>query len=157
MITFNLYDYKNKDQFNMYQGFKEFVSIKSMRGDNQCFCQNCMKLTDSDVISKIYLTPPYLIIHLDYGKNNKYAPKEIIFEEFIDLTGFTVNECTKRNYNLIIVNSFSYSQKNFMTFVKNPFIENNSWFVFNDINISETTFENLKKSKPVFLIYRRIG
>jgi hypothetical protein len=44
-----------------------------------------------------------------------------------------------------------------MTFVKNPFIENNSWFVLNDINISETTFENLKKIKPVFLIYRRIG
>ena len=157
MITFNLYDYKNKDQFNIYQGFKEFVSIKSMRGDNQCFCQNCMKLTDSDVSSKIYLTPPYLIIHLDYGKNNKYAPKQIIFGEFIDLTGFTLDECTKRNYNLIIVNSFSYSQKNFITFVKNPFIEKNSWFVFNDINISETTFESVKKSKPVFLIYRRIG
>ena len=155
MVTFNLYDYKNKDQFNIYQGFKEFVSDKSMRGDNQCFCQKCMKLTDSDVSSKIYLTPPYLIIHLDYGKNNKYAPKQIIFGEFIDLTGFTLDECTKRNYNLIIVNSYSYSQKNFITFVKNPFNEKNSWFAFNDSIISETSFENVVKSKPVFLIYRR--
>jgi len=154
MLTFHLYDYKNKN-FNIYKGFKQYINAKLMTGDNRCYCQICNKLTDSEVCSKIYLTPPYLIIYLDYGKDNKYAPKNIELGQFINLTGFTVDYCTKRDYKLIIVNSYS-SHKSFVSFVKNPFTEENSWFAFNDSSISETSFECIEKSKPVLLIYKRI-
>ena len=47
------------------------------------------------------------------------------------------------------------SNNNSSNVVENPFNEKNSWFAFNDSIISETSFENVVKSKPVFLIYRR--
>ena len=154
MITFHLNDYKNRN-FNIYLGFKQYIRAKLMEGDNKCYCKMCHKLTDSDVRSKIYLTPLYLIIYLDYGKNNQYTPKKIDFGINIDLTDFTVDECQKKSYQLIMVNSYS-SEKSFVSFVRNPFTEENSWFAFKDSSISETTFEGIEKTKILFLIYKRI-
>ena len=47
-----------------------------MKGENQCFCKMCMKLTESKVNSKIWSTPLYLIIYFDYGKDNENIPQK---------------------------------------------------------------------------------
>ena len=76
MITFDLSFYKNKNYFNIYNGFIDYFKEKIMKGENQCFCKMCMKLTESKVNSKIWSTPLYLIIYFDYGKDNENIQKK---------------------------------------------------------------------------------
>lgn len=99
IITFDLYSYKDR-KFNLYRGFKDYIAKKKMTGDNQCYCQYiCKKLTDSVVYSKMYYTPPYLIIFFDYGKNKKYIPKEIDFGYEIGLEDLLLKNVLIENIN----------------------------------------------------------
>ena len=161
ILSFPLYKYKSKSKFNLYQGFKDFIKTEKMRGDNQCFCQNCQRLTDSDVNTKIYSTPPYLIINLDYGKNKKYNPDEINFGKSLDLTGFTDEVCTKKSYQLVSISSHmgrSGVSGHYIAYCRNPFQSDDDdiWYEFNDSSVSKVRFEDKNCHSPYFLIFRRI-
>ena len=160
ILSFPLYEFKSKKQFNLYQGFKNYIKTEHMRGDNQCFCQNCQKLTDSDVNTRIYYTPPYLIINLDYGKNKKYNPGEINFGRSLDLTGFTDEVCTKKNYQLISISSHigrSGVSGHYIAYCRNPFQRDDDdiWYEFNDSSVTQVKFEDKNCHSPYFLIFRR--
>ena len=160
IISFPLYSYSKLKQFNIYQGFKDFCKPEKMVGDNQCFCLTCQKLTDSEVSSKIYYTPPYLIINLDYGKNKKYIPEAITYGESLDLTGFTEECCTQKSYRLIAISAHigqSGKMGHYIAFCKNPFKDdqNAKWYEFNDSSVSEVTLEVIKKYYPYILIFKR--
>ena len=161
IISFPLYEFKEKSQFNIYNGFKKFIEIEEMRGDNQCYCQICKKLTDSDVSTKIYSTPPYLIIHLDYGKNKKYNPGKIMFGQSLDLTGFTEEICKERTYQLIAISSHigqSGVSGHYIAYCKNMFQDNNNvdWYKFNDSSVTKVKFEDINEYSPYFLIFRKV-
>ena len=161
IISFPLYEFKEKSQFNIYNGFKKFIEIEEMRGDNQCYCQICKKLTDSDVSTKIYSTPPYLIIHLDYGKNKKYNPGKIMFGQSLDLTGFTEEICKERTYQLIAISSHigqSGVSGHYIAYCKNIFQDNNNvdWYKFNDSSVTKVKFEDINEYSPYFLIFRKV-
>ena len=159
IISFPLYKYKG-DKFNIYKGFKDFVQKEEMRGDNQCYCQHCKILTNSDVKSNIYYTPPYLIINLDYGKNKKYVPKQITFGETLDLTGFTEAICTQRTYQLIAVSSHigkSGITGHYIAYCKNQSKNDSEWYEFNDSSVSKSTFDEIKDYSPYFLIFKKIN
>ena len=156
ILNFPLNNYTKK--FHIYQGFKDYFEKVIMKGDNQYFCQRCQKLSDSEVISNIYDTPPYLIIYLDYGKNKKYTPKEINFGGFIYLSGFTVNSCDKRAYELIGVSSYNKKagvNNNYITHCKNISKGDKNWYEFNVTSISRVQFEDINKNFPYLLIYKR--
>ena len=160
ILSFPLYEFKSKKHFNLYQGFKNFIKTEHMRGDNQCFCQKCQKLTDSDVRTKIYYTPPYLIINLDYGKNKKYNPGEINFGISLDLTGFTDEVCTKKSYQLVAISSHMGSSGvggHYIAYCRNPFQreDDDIWYVFNDSSVRKVKFEDKNCHSPYFLIFRR--
>ena len=70
-LSFPAFNYHNK-KYNIYQGLKEYIKPEIMKGDNQCYCQNCKGLRDAEVTSKLFYTPPYLIINIDYGKDKIY-------------------------------------------------------------------------------------
>ena len=161
ILSFPLYNYqstKNKD-FNIYQGFKDYVKKSIMKDDNQCFCQKCQKLTDSEVSSKIYYTPPYLIINLDYGKNKKYEPKKVNFGESLDLTGFTDDLCKRRTYELIAISSHigrSGISGHYVAYCKNQSQDDQNWYIFNDSTISRVSFEKINDNSPYILIFKRV-
>ena len=160
ILSFPLYNYgsANKSSFNIYQGFKDYVKKSKMGGDNQCFCQGCKKLTDSYVSSKIYYTPPYLIINLDYGKNKKYNPTKIEFGQSLDLTGFTDNLCNKRNYELIAISTHIGSSGisgHYIAYCKNLSKDDQNWYEFNDSSVSKVKFEDIKENSPYILIFKR--
>jgi len=160
ILSFPLYKY-NSAMFNLYKGFKDFIKTEEMRGDNQCFCQRCQKLTDSDVNTKIYSTPPYLIINLDYGKNKKYNPVEINFGATLDLTGFTDEVCTKKTYQLVAISSHigrSGVSGHYIAYCRNPFQsdEDDIWYEFNDSSVTKVRFEDINCHSPYFLIFKRI-
>ena len=102
-LSFPLSKYSNK-KFNLYKGFKDLISVKDLKGDNQFYCGVCNSLRDGKIIQKIYYTSPYLLINLDYGKDKKDIPKNIDFGSNIALTyDFIENNKFYINYELISV------------------------------------------------------
>ena len=153
-LSFPLYNFKGKI-FNIFQGFKEFIVPENMAGDNQCYCQNCKGLVDSTVSSKIYYTPPYLIINIDYGKNKKYKPLKVEFGEIIDIEDFTDKNCNKKTYELIAVSTHigsSGSSGHYIAYCKD---KKKVWHKFNDSSHNECIFKEVNSYSPYLLIFKR--
>ena len=156
-LSFPTFNYKN-GTFNVYQGFKESIKPEIMSGENQLYCQNCKGLRDAKVTTKIYSSPPYLIINIDYGKNKKYKPKKVSFGGLIDITEFTDRSNNMKNiqYKLIAVYSHigkSGSSGHYITYCQN---NENKWYEFNDSFVSEAKFEEVNSNCPILLIYKKI-
>ena len=127
-----------------------------MKGDNKFYCQNCKDLRDAEATSIIYYLPPYLIINLDYKKNEKCIPKKFEFGQVIDLTDFTDRRCKEKTYELIAVNSHvpnSENGCNFIAFCKNK--NDNKWYKFNDSFVQECKFEEVNSYSPSFIIFKK--
>ena len=156
-LSFPTFNFKDKT-FNIYQGFKEFIKPEILSGDNNCYCQKCKGLRDEKVTKKIYYTPPYLIIHIDYGKNKKYKPQKIIFGGIIDIASFVDerNELSSIQYKLIAVSEHmgrSSSTGHYITYCQN---NENKWYEFNDSSVTEVKFEVVKFNSPYILIYKKL-
>ena len=156
-LSFPTFNFKN-DKFNIYKGFKEFVKPEIMSGDNQCYCQKCKGLRDAKVTTKIYYTPPYLIINIDYGKNKRYSPSEVTFGGIIDIKDFVdeKNWSPSIQYKLIAVNTHlgrSGSSGHYITYCQN---NEDKWYEFNDSSVSETKFEKVNSNSPYVLIYKKL-
>ena len=86
-ISFGLY-YYDKKNFNILYGFQDNANPTVLKGDNKFLCNNCKTLQDAKTECKIFEPPLKLLINLDYGKNKKYQPSSIEFDEEIDITKF---------------------------------------------------------------------
>ena len=154
-LSFPTFKY-DEGEFNIYQGFKDFIKEENMKGDNQCYCQNCKGLRDAKITSVIFYPPPYLIINFDYGKGKKYKPKKIVFGEIIDLSGFTDEKCKTNNYELIAVSTHigpSGNSGHYIAYCKN--IEEKKWHYFNDSNHKICDFKEVNSNSPYLLIFKR--
>ena len=154
-LSFPTFNFKDKD-FNIYQGFKEFVKPEKMIGDNQCYCQKCKGLRDAKVTSKIYETPPYLIINFDYGKDKKYKPKKVNFGQKINILDFIDKERPIiKEYELISVSThigISGNSGHYIAYCKNS---NDKWYKFNDSSVKESNSDDVYSNSPYLLIYKR--
>ena len=154
-LSFPTFEYKNK-QFNLYQGFKDFIKQEKMSGDNQCYCQFCKGLRDSLVKTNLFLPPIYLLINIDYGKNKKYLPSSINFGSSIDIKDFIDNNykgCSK--YNLISVTTHIGQSGNgghYISYCRNS---NDKWYEFNDSSVYEANSDEIYNYTPYLLIYKR--
>ena len=154
-LSFPAFNFDDKF-FNIYQGFKEFKKPELMKGDNQCYCQKCKGLRDAIVTSKLFYTPPYLIINIDYGKDKKYKPKRLDFGEKIDLTDFTDKQYEENTYELIAISTHigrSGNSGHYIAYCKN--INNNKWYKFNDSIVDECYFSEVNSNSPYLLIFKR--
>ena len=156
-LSFPTFNFKG-DKFNIYKGFKEFVKPELMSGDNQCYCQNCKGLRDAEVTTKIYFTPPYLIINIDYGKNKKYKPDEVTFGGIIDIKDFVdeKNISPSIQYKLIAISTHigrSGSTGHYITYCQN---NEDKWYEFNDSSVIETEFKKVNSNSPYVLIYKKL-
>jgi len=156
-LSFPTFNFKDKS-FNIYQGFKEFIKPNIMLGEDKCYCQKCKGLRDMNIKNKIYFSPPYLIIHLDYGENKKYKPKEVLFGGIIDISGFADKYDRKPSiqYKLMAVCSHigkSENSGNYITYCQN---NEDKWYEFNDSSVTETKFDKLNSNSPYILIYKKL-
>ena len=155
-LSFPIFNFNGK-KFNIYQGLKDFIKPEIMKGDNQCYCQKCKGLKDSEINSIIYYTPPYLIINFDYGKDKIYKPLSVEFGEIIDIKGFTDEKCKHLTYALVGVSSHigrSGDSGHYIAYCKN--LTNNQWYEFNDSIFSECEFNKVNSNTSYFLVYKRI-
>ena len=76
------------------------------------------------------------------------------FGECIDLINFTVENCKKTIYELILISSnlknADNNDEHYITFCKNEF---NTWFKFDD-SIVESSWEDINANYPNILIYK---
>ena len=156
-ISFSMFDYKGKI-FNIYNGFEDFQKMSLLTGDNQFYCNNCKKLCDAELYTKIILPPNKLLINIDYGKNKKFIPSNIKLDDEIDITKYVnFNFGFPIKYRLIgicthIGSSGSYGH--YIAYCKHP---SGRWFIFNDSKVNEVSKNSICSGNPYLLLYEKIN
>ena len=123
----------HKKRFNLYDGFNDNERSMKLAGDNKFFCSVCNKLQDAESTCKIFEPPFKLLICIDYGKNKKYQPSRVDFDEVIDINQF-VDYKEKCKYRLICICS-CLSGNHYVAFCWNK--KENKWYEFNDASVRE--------------------
>ena len=156
-ISFGMF-YYNRKRFNILDGFKDNSSSNMLKGDNKFLCNYCNKLQEAETACKIFEPPQKLLINIDYGKNKKYQPSMIEFDEEIDITKYVAYDFKQKiKYKIIGVcthygNSGSYGH--YVAFCKNR--ENDTWYEFNDSFCSECNKREIYRGSPYLLLYERV-
>ena len=153
MCTYSYYSI-----FNILQGFKDNTIPDKLKEDNKLLCNNCNKLQETEMTCNIFEPPINLLINIDYGKNKKYQPSSIEFDEEIDITNFVAFDYKQKiRYRIIgVCTHFGYSGRSghYVAFCKNK--ENKTWYEFNDSFCSECDKEEIYRGSPYLLLYERI-
>ena len=156
-ISFGMFDYKGKE-FKIYNGFEDNQKPNLLLGDNQFYCNYCKSLQDASTTSNIIQPPNKLIINIDYGKNKKFKPSKIKFDEKIDITKYVnFNFSKKIEYTFIGVCTHkgeSGITGHYIAFCKHR--STNKWYKFNDSECKESSFQNIYKDSPYLLLYERV-
>ena len=156
-LSFGMVDYADKI-FNIYNGFDDLQKVQELKGDNQFYCNVCRKLQDAEICCKIIIPPNKLLINIDYGKNKKYNPKSVKFDEELDLTKYVnFNFGCAIKYRIIGVCTHygdSGSYGHYIAFCRNR--NNGKWYVFNDSSCKECPKNSIYFGNPYLLLYERI-
>jgi ubiquitin C-terminal hydrolase len=156
-ISFGMFDYKKKE-FNIYNGFQDNQKPNLLSGDNQFYCNFCKSLQDATTTNYIIQPPNKLIINIDYGKNKKFKPKRIKFDEKIDLTQYVKFDFgTKIEYKIIGVCTHkgeSGVSGHYIAYCKHRLTD--KWYKYNDSKCKECSHHEIYKDSPYLLLYERI-
>ena len=157
-ISFGMFKYKKKN-FDIMNGFKDNEETQELKGDNKFYCNKCKLLTEASSTCKIIQPPNILIINIDYGKNKKYNPSNIKFEDIIDITKYVnYNFGTPIRYEITgICTHLRHSGLfgHYIALCKNK--ENGKWYSFNDSACNEiVNKDEIYKGSPYILLYNKI-
>ena len=159
-LSFGVSKYHGKE-FNIMNGFDDYTKKDQLTGDNKYYCNNCKKLCDAEIQTLLIVPPKYLLINIDYGKNKKYMPSSVKFDEEIDITKYiNLNYNKNIRYRIIGVCSHlgdSGISGHYIAFCKNT--KNGKWYKFNDSFVSVCTnhSEIMNCGTPYLLLYEMIN
>ena len=158
IISFGMFDYKGK-VFNIYNGFEDNEKPQELKGDNKFYCNSCKDLCEALFTCKIIQPPNKLLINIDYGKNKKFKPSKIEFDEVIDITKFiNFNFMTRIKYRIICVCTHlgqSGSYGHYIAFCRHRLT--GQWYEFNDSSCNECNAKEIYTGSPYLLLYERIS
>ena len=150
-ISFGMFNY-NKHKFNLIDGFKDNSRTGLLTGDNKFFCQFCNKKEEAETTCKIFEPPKYLLINIDYGKNKKYQPSSIEFDDIIDITQFVAFDYKQNiKYKILgVCTHYGYSGRfgHYVAYCRN---RENNWYEFNDSMFSECSRSSINRGSPCSL------
>ena len=156
-ISFGMF-YYNKQKFNIMDGFRDNSKPCQLTGDNKFLCNICKRMQEAETTCKIFEPPQKLLINLDYGKNKKYQPSSIEFDEEIDITKYVAFDCKQQfKYRIIgVCTHYGYSGRygHYVAFCRHR--EKNIWYEFNDSSVSECSKRDIYRGSPYLLLYERI-
>jgi ubiquitin C-terminal hydrolase len=156
-ISFGLSDY-HRQSFNIYQGFKDNQKEAELKGDNQFYCNHCRKLCNASLTCRIIQPPNKLLINLDYGKNKRYQPSRIDFDEIIDITELiNFNFGCRIKYRIIGVCThlgISGSFGHYIAYCRHR--ESGQWYNFNDSSCTKCNKSEIYGGSPYLLLYEKI-
>ena len=155
----NYIQMNQNNSVTLYDCFLYYQKTDYFTGDNQNYCKNCKKLSDTNFISKIYSCPNVLILILNRGKGNEFDVK-LDFTEEIDIGQFvSLKDTPEINYDLYgVITHIGESGPNahFVAACKSQI--NNQWYRFNDAFVNP--IKNFKKEVidfgiPYILFYQK--
>ena len=158
-LSFGVSKYDGKE-FNIMNGFDDYTKIDKLTGDNQYYCNNCKKLCDAEIRTQLIWPPKHLLINVDYGKNKKYMPSSVKFDEEINITKYINFDFKKQiKYRILGVCSHlgdSGLSGHYIAFCKN--LKNGKWYKFNDSIVSECSnhYEIMNCGTPYLLLYEQM-
>ena len=150
----------DKKEFNIYNGFDDYTKIDKLTGDNQYYCNNCKKLCDAEMFTKILIPPKHLLINIDYGKNKKFMPKSVKYGETIDITKYLSFDYGKPiKYKILGICShlgISGSSGHYIAYCRNK--QNEKWYQFNDLFVTQCKPEEIINNggNPYLLLYEKL-
>ena len=161
VLEFNIIDINEKIK-NRYKKVTKKISL------NDCFiynntnsdkyeflCSKCQNYSFGHLKTNIFMTKEYLIIILNYGKNNGLNLK-VIYDEYINIEEFVKNG-NKEFFKLIGI-VFHYGDSSayghYVAYCRNKV--NNTFYNFNDSNVKISNFENILNDEvPYILFYEK--
>ena len=157
LISFSMCFYNNKE-FNIMKGFEDNSKTGLLTGDNKFLCNNCKGLQDAETTCQIFEPPNKLLINIDYGKNKKYQPSSIKFDEEIDITPFIASNLNMSfKYRIIgVCTHYGHSGRygHYVAFCRHR--EEKVWYEFNDSIVSKCNQKDIYRGSPYLLLYERI-
>ena len=117
-------------------------------------CNFCNNYANGILVTKLVSVPKVLIISFERKEERDYNIK-IIFDEFINLRNFVFFGSNNYEYELIGVianlNKFNENKK-YVAFCKS--YANKMWYLYDDINITQVEFKDIKDAGNIdILIY----
>ena len=156
-ISFGMFDYNGK-VFNIYRGFEDNEKPQLFKGDNKFYYNHCKELCEAILTCKIIQPPNKLIINIDYGKDKKFKPSKIEFDEEIDITRFiNFNFNTNIRYRISCVCTHlgqSGSYGHYIAYCRHRLTGH--WYEFNDSSCNECNANAIYTGSPYLLLYERI-
>ena len=130
-----------------------------MKGENQYYCNNCKRMSDSCNQAKLIICPNILVINLNRGKGLEFDVK-LNFEEHLNIKEFVFySNISPTNYELIgIVTHFGYSMLDghFIAFCKS-FVDH-QWYKYIDAFVNLSSFSEASTTGvPFILFYSKIN
>ena len=156
-ISFGMFDYDRK-VFNIYNGFEDNEKPQLLKGDNKFYCKYCNDLCEAILTCKIIQPPNKLLINIDYGKDKKFKPSKIEFDEEIDITRF-INFDFNINirYRIVCVCTHlgqSGSYGHYIAYCRHRLTGH--WYEFNDSSCNECNAKEIYTGSPYLLLYERM-
>ena len=147
---------KNPD-VDLYECFDYYRKIDIMNGENQMYCNNCKKQTDSLFMNLLYSGPNNLIIHLNRGKGAVYECK-VIFPEQLNIYNYVTFKDGATFYELYAVVCHlgpSSMSGHFVAYCKNRL--DKKWYLYNDAIVTLCTRpQQYYDGMPYILFYKAI-
>ena len=147
---------KNPD-VDLYECFDYYRKIDIMNGENQMYCNNCKKQTDSLFMNLLYSGPNNLIIHLNRGKGAVYECK-VIFPEQLNIYNYVTFKDGATFYELYAVVCHlgpSSMSGHFVAYCKNRI--DKKWYLYNDAIVTLCTRpQQYYDGMPYILFYKAI-
>jgi ubiquitin C-terminal hydrolase len=157
-ISFGMFKYKKKT-FDIMDGFRDNEEPQELKGNNKFYCNKCKMLVEAALTCKIIQPPNKLILNIDYGKNKKYHPSNIIFGDIINITKYVnFNFGTQIRYEITgICTHFGASGEygHYITFCKHK--EKEKWYSFSDSTCKEIqNKDEIYRGSPYILLYEKL-
>ena len=157
-VSFGMFGY-HKKTFNIYDGFKDNEKTQILKGDNQFYCNICRKLCDAERYCRIITPPNKLLINIDYGKNKKFQPSKVEFDEIIDITKYvSFNFGCQLKYKIIGVCThlgYSGSSVQYISYCKHRLT--GQWYYFSDFSCKECNGNEIYGGSPYLLLYEKLN
>ena len=150
--------YYNQYTLNIEDCFIYNQKMETFTGDNQMYCNQCKKLMNSSMGTRIYTAPYVFILVLNRGKGNLDFQEKFEFWEIIDLTNYVEYKHANNKYFLAGVITHlgeSGAGGHFIAFCRMS--EKSPWFCYNDSMVTESNFTDINtRGTPYILFYQAI-
>lgn len=158
----------SKRDITLYDCFEhEFNSEDNLSGANKYHCEYCSEKHDAIKTTKLWHSPPRLVIHLKRFTNmGAHTSKNNSLVKF-PLTGLEIKEYVcEYAYNdyiydlyAVIMQSGSLRGGHYVAYTKNP--TNNEWYLFDDSNVLHIPNDKIESriidSQAYVLFYKKRG